>query len=414
MERTGHGRADGSEQPTRLALRGARLFDGVRSWGGTRPVVLVEGETIVALLDGDPPPDVDVLEFPGATLLPGLVDTHVHLAFDASRDPVAALAARNDDAATAAMAGAARTALLGGVTTVRDLGDRGYLSLGLRARADLPTIVAAGPPITTPLGHCHFLGGEAADSVDGVRTAVREHADRGCDVVKVMSSGGTMTPGTRQEDAQFTRDVLVAAVDEAHRLGLPVTAHAHGTAAIESCLAAGVDGMEHVSFWTADGVDDRPDLRQAIADRGVVVGATAGLLPLPPGFAPPPAVLARAAKFIANTRDMVERGAVVVAGTDAGIAPVKPHDIVRTAVAQLGELGMSPLDALRAVTSLAARVIGLGERKGRLAAGFDADLLVVDGDPLVDPDAIHRIRAVYARGRLAADGRRPEPAPVAP
>ena len=393
------GRVEVVERPRRLAVRGERLFDGVRSSDGAGPVVLVEGTTIVAVLEGGPPADAEVVDFAGATLLPGLVDTHVHLAFDASRDPVAALAGQDDDAVIAAMVAAARTALLGGVTTVRDLGDRDYLSLGLRGRADLPTIVAAGPPVTTPLGHCHFLGGEVADSVDAVRQAVRDHADRGCDVIKVMSSGGTMTPGTRQEEAQFARDVLCAAADEAHRLGLPVTAHAHGTDAIENCLAAGVDGMEHVSFWTADGVDDRPDLRQAIADRGVVVGATAGLLPPPPGFAPPPAVLARAAKFIANTRDMVERGAVVVAGTDAGIAPVKPHDVLRHAVAQLGDLGMTPQQALETATSRAARAIGLGDRKGRLAAGYDADLLVVDGDPLADPAAIHRIRAVFARGQ---------------
>ena len=383
--------------PARFVLRGARLFDGDRVRDGG---VLVDGPRVVGLVDGDPPSDAEVVDLPGCTVLPGLVDTHVHLAFDASPDPVATLAARCDEEATSQMVRAGRAALAGGVTTVRDLGDRDYLSLPLRGRPDLPTVVAAGPPITTPLGHCHFLGGRTADTVDDVRRAVRERADRGCDVVKVMASGGTMTPGTRQEDTQFARDVLAAAVDEAHRLGLPVTAHAHGTAAIEDCLAAGVDGMEHVSFWTADGVDDRPDLRQALAVSGIAVGATVGMLPLPPGLAPPPGLLARVGRFVANTRDMVERGAVVVAGTDAGIAPVKPHDVLRTAVGQLADLGMTPVEALRTVTSVAARVVGLGASKGRLAAGYDADVLVVDGDPFADPAAIHRIRAVYARGRL--------------
>ncbi|WP_347353137.1 amidohydrolase family protein [Intrasporangium sp.] len=392
----------GLERPRRLALRGARLFDGHRTWVGRGPGVLVEGERIVAVFDGDPPRDADLVDLAGATLLPGLVDAHVHLAFDASPDPVAALTGRDDDDARAAMVKAARVALRGGVTTVRDLGDRGYLSLDLRGRADLPTIVAAGPPITTPLGHCHFLGGQVADSADAVRAAVREHADRGCDLVKVMSSGGAMTPGTRMEEAQFARAVLVAAVHEAHRLGLPVTAHAHGSAAIEDCLAAGVDGMEHVSFWAADGVDDRADLRQAIADAGIAVGATVGMLSPPLGVTPPPEVLARLPRMFANLRDLIERGAVVVAGTDAGIAPVKPHDVLRTATAQLGELGLPPLDALRTVTSIAARVVGLGHRKGRLAPGFDADVLVVDGDPLSDPNAIHRVRAVYARGQAVA------------
>jgi imidazolonepropionase-like amidohydrolase len=393
-------RAVVTQRPRRLALRGARIFDGHTSWAGPSPVVVIDGQRIAAVLDGDAPQDAEVVELPGATLLPGLVDTHVHLAFDASADAVVTLAARDDKAATEAMVRAGRTALAGGVTTVRDLGDRGYLSLGLRGRADLPTIVAAGPPITTPLGHCYFLGGAVADSVSAIKAAVREHAERGCDVIKVMSSGGAMTPGTRQEDAQFARDALVAAVREAHRLGLPLTAHAHGSPAIEDCLAAGVDGMEHVSFWSAEGVDVREDLMQEIADSGVVVGATVGMLPPQPGMSPPPGILERMLGILANLRRMVELGAVVVAGTDAGIAPVKPHDILRTAVGQLGEIGVPPLEALRACTSLAARVVGLGDRKGRLAAGFDADVLVVDGDPLADPDAIHQIRAVYARGRL--------------
>lgn len=108
-------------------------------------------------------------------------------------DPVAALAGRDDSAALAAMSAAGRAALRGGITTVRDLGDRDYLSLGLRGARDLPTIVAAGPPITTPAGHCHFLGGATEPTPQALRAAVRERADRGVDIIKVMASGGTMT-----------------------------------------------------------------------------------------------------------------------------------------------------------------------------------------------------------------------------
>jgi imidazolonepropionase-like amidohydrolase len=142
------------------ALRASRLFDGVSDTLLADPTVLIDGTTITAVGSRLPvPAGMPVIDLPGVTLLPGLIDTHVHLAFDAGPDPVTTLAARDDHEALAAMAEAARTALRGGVTTVRDLGDRGYLALALRDRPDLPTILAAGPPITIPGGHCHFLGG---------------------------------------------------------------------------------------------------------------------------------------------------------------------------------------------------------------------------------------------------------------
>jgi imidazolonepropionase-like amidohydrolase len=388
-----------TERSRLVAIRAAALFDGLSATPLTDPLLVIDGATIQAVDRAvDPPAGADLVDLGGATLLPGLVDTHVHLAFDASPDPATTLAGRDDDAALAAMSAAGRAALHGGVTTVRDLGDRDYLSLRLRGRTDLPTILAAGPPVTTPAGHCHFLGGGVEDDVDAVRAAVRDHAERGVDVIKVMASGGTMTAGTRQELSQFTVEVLRAAVDEAHRLGLPVTAHAHGTGAIRDALHAGVDGMEHVSFWSADGVDDPGDLIERIAASGVVVGSTAGIVAVP-GVTPPPPILIRLPHILANTRRLYHGGARMVLGTDAGIAPVKPHDVLRYAVAQAGaELAIAPADALRMATSTAADVCGVADRKGRLAPGFDADILAVDGDPLADLDAIHRVRAVFARG----------------
>jgi imidazolonepropionase-like amidohydrolase len=379
------------------ALRAARLFDGTSLV--ENPLIVLDGGHVAAV--GATVPGVAVTDLGDVTILPGLIDTHVHLAFDASTDPVGALAARSPDEVRAAMTEAALATLRCGVTTVRDLGDRGFLSLGLRGIPGLPTILAAGPPITTPGGHCHFLGGTTGNTEAAVRAAVRERAERGCDVVKIMASGGTLTPGSAQHETQFDAAVLRAAVDEAHKHGMPVTAHAHASAAIADSLAAGVDGMEHVSFWSEDGVDDRPDLLAEIVASQVVVGATVGIVPVP-GMVPPAAVLARLPKIVMTLSGLIADGALIVAATDAGIGPPKPHSPLPSAVPQLVSAGMSALDALRTVTSVAAGVCGLASRKGRLAPGFDADLVVVGGDPLTDPGCLADVRAVYLGGRIAA------------
>ncbi|NUR25764.1 MAG: amidohydrolase family protein, partial [Catenulispora sp.] len=298
---------------------------------------------------------------------------------------------------------AARRAAAGGVTTVRDLGDRGYLALGLRDAAardhSLPTILAAGPPITTPGGHCHFLGGPA-EGADGVRTAVRVHAERGVDVIKIMASGGNLTSGSAPQHSQFGPAELRAAQEQAHRLGLPIVAHAHGTQAIRDALAAGLDGLEHVSFMTSDGVDPVPgDVLDALARSAVTVGLTMGLKPLP-GAGPPPEIAKRMPALLANAQALHRAGASIILGTDAGVGPVKPHDAARWGVADLvAMIGMSPREALLTVTSRAAAALGLGDRKGRIAAGYDADILAVAGDPLTDPSALHAVRAVFVRGR---------------
>ncbi len=387
-------------------LRAAALFDGATTRLTANPVVVIEEGRIVAVQTTAEtiPEGADVVDLTGATLMPGLVDTHLHLCFDASNNPVAHLAAMDDDALRHHMAASARHALSNGVTTVRDLGDRNYLTLELRDRPPtsdpLPTIVASGPPITSRGGHCHFLGG-AADGIDGARAAVRERAERGVDVIKVMASGGNLTEGSAPHEPQFEVEFLTAVVAEAHRLNLPVTAHAHATQSIADAVAAGVDGIEHATFMTADGVDAPDHLIQAIVERRIAIGWTVGREP-GDGASPPPEIARRMADLIATRRRVHQSGALIVAGSDAGISPIKPHDVLRFAADDLVESGMNPVEALWAMTSRAAQVCGLGHRKGRLAPGFDADILAIDGNPLHDVAAIRRVRAVYARGQLVA------------
>jgi imidazolonepropionase-like amidohydrolase len=377
------------------------MFDGVSSSLTAAPSVLVAGGRIAGVRGpGEPlPAGVQVIDLPGLTLMPGLIDTHVHLCFDASDDPVGHLVGMGDDVLRRRMADAARRALRAGVTTVRDLGDRGYLALDLRDGASgddpLPTILAAGPPITTPGGHCRFLGGEVS-GVRGVRAAVRERAERGVDIIKVMASGGNLTPGSLPHEPQFGAESLRAIVDEAHRRGLPVTAHAHGPRSIADAVTAGADGIEHASFMTADGVDAPETVITAIARRRTVIGWTVGREPGP--HASFPAIASRLTGLIACRRRLYESGAMLAAGSDAGVSRAKPHDVLRFAADDLAAAGMSPAEVLWAMTSRAAQACGLGHRKGRIAVGFDADILAIDGNPLEELAAIRRLRAVYAHG----------------
>jgi imidazolonepropionase-like amidohydrolase len=387
---------------TLLAVRTHRLFDGDRSVGPS--TVLIGGDRIVDVdtSGAAPPAHAEVIDLGREVcLLPGLIDAHVHLAFDASSHIVSAINAVDDGQLLVRMAQAARRALQAGITTVRDLGDRNFLALKLReqlcAWGDAgPEIIASGPPITVRGGHCHFLGG-VADGPHELRAAVRERAQRGCEFVKVMVSGGQLTPGSSPYVSQYELADLRLIVVEAHRFGLHTAAHVHCPQAVADAVAAGFDTLEHVTFLTPDGVVTDPATMAAIVKSKAVVSATVGEVPgrgqLPPSFANHLEVL------IESWTQLHRDGARVVPGTDAGVAPFKPHDVLPYGLAALTGLGMTNLEALRAATSVAADACGLTGRKGRLVPGADADLLAVTGDPLSDIYAIHDVAAVMRAGR---------------
>ena len=387
-----------------LGIRGDRLFDGVTDHYLADAVVLVDQGAIVAVETlADARSDVEVVDLGDVTLLPGLVDSHSHLVLDASDDPVGHITTSQDEVVLEQCRAATRAALQAGITTVRDLGDRGYLTLRLREElqgdpSTGPELLVAGPPITPSGGHCWFLGG-VADGIDGVRQAVRDHAARGVDLIKVMVTGGEITPGSVPYLSQYGPDELRAIAEQAHALGLRVTGHAHGAQGVADAVAAGFDGIEHATFMTADGVRHDPDLFNVMAARGVFVSvpiASTDTLAAPP---PGSSVAKRFTAILAGLQTMRAAGVAITVSSDAGIVETKPHDVLPHGVAQIARNGFTNAEALRAVTSVAAESCGLGSRKGRIAAGYDADLLVVRGDPLTDPADLRNIAAVFRAGK---------------
>jgi imidazolonepropionase-like amidohydrolase len=375
-----------------FALRAARVFDGEHVLD--RPTVLIDGDTVVAASVAVPA-SVPVVDLGAATLLPGLIDCHQHLCFDGNGTLEEQVAGVDDDALIDRARASARRALGGGVTTLRDLGDRSYVTLGLREDRSLPTILAAGPPITRTGGHCWFLGGICAGEAD-LREAVRARAERHCDVVKVMVTGGYGTPTFPMWQTQFGVDELRVIVEEAHRAGLPVAAHCHGVAGIEYALDVGVDSIEHCTFYTAQA---RPEPNEALLQRlaasGVPISATFGRLP---DYPQPPNLAANRPILFGAWRRLKELGATLVAGTDAGIGPGKPHDVLAYALGDLIDSGDTLIGGLRALTGVAAQVCGVADHKGRLSRGFDADIIAVNGNPLTEPNALLSITAVWRAG----------------
>ncbi|MFC8503741.1 amidohydrolase family protein [Pedococcus sp. NPDC057267] len=404
------------------AVRAPHAFDGERFLPGGA-TVLVDGDRIAAVepFGHELPHDVVVEEHAG-TVLPGLVDCHTHLVADGTVGGLERAGSLSGADVATVVLSSLRRHVGAGVTTVRDLGDVAYRTLAFREVDGLPRVVAAGPPVTTPGGHCHFLGGAVASAGDeDLRAAVDERVERGVDVVKVMASGGFATPGSDQLGVQFTAAQLAVLVDRGHRAGLPVVAHAHSLAAMQQAEVAGVDGIEHftgLSRHLGARLDDR--LLEDVARRGTYVDLTMGndrslhaLMPAPPPYLATLMEGLGARTFdelyaarLGHLAQLREHGVRVVAGVDSGMVPPKQHGNVWRVVLEMLEAGYDIEAALAVATSVAASACSLDGVTGRLAPGLAADVLVVDGDLRSRPDALGRPRRVLVRGR-AADAPQP-------
>jgi imidazolonepropionase-like amidohydrolase len=396
-----------------LVLVADLLVDGTGGEPLERPAVVVEGERIIDVSQrGDrwhAPDDARVLDLEGCTLLPGLIDAHVHLALEGATGAEAiAFAEQASDAQLAdAMRRHAGEALLGGVTSVRDLGSPRQSGVHLRAereRGELtaPRLVVAGRPITTSTGHCHWMG-LIAETAPELSAAVHELADEGVDLIKVMATGGMMTPGSDPYRVQYSADELATLVRVAHEHGLPVAAHVLCTAGLLNAIAAGVDTIEH--GWTITGKkqDDSDDAVRCLAEAQILSSVTAhsalrGLL-------------------LAGEHDELRRrlephrrlraaGVEMLVHSDAGTPGTTFRDFALSLEAYLVGMQVTLAEAVHAATKLPARALGLTGEIGVVEAGRLADLLVVRGDPRDDAGALRDVERVLQSGRtLVADGR---------
>ena len=381
-------------------LTNVKIWDGI-DWS-TADSLVMDGDKITALGNGLGQENAQgvVMDCAGATLVPGLIDAHVHMELNPENRKAPA---QTSESVAPEMAVRAEAMVKAGITTARDLGGGKWLELTLRDQITAgellgPRLLCSGQPITTPEGHCHFWGGGCSNLEEALEVIARQDR-RGVDLIKVMATGGTMTKGSAPKDAQFDLETLTKIVERANELGYHVAAHCHGTKGIHHAAHAKVTTIEHCSWVGEEGwaTDYNPEVALAIAKNGVWVSPT-----ISRGWK---RMLGGSGKTLERMRvgfrGLKALGVPFIASTDAGIPGVFHHHLPE-ALAVFSEIAeLTTAQTMRASTWEAALAIGLGEVTGRLAPGFAADLLLLDGDPLDDLEALTRPVAVWARGRKA-------------
>jgi imidazolonepropionase-like amidohydrolase len=400
--------------PRTVVIHAGRLLDVKTGKTLSNQTIVIEGDKIASVkaTSGDEllPTGATMIELPVATVLPGLIDAHTHLTmttnFGYSRLAVsvpreALYGARN-----------ARVTLDAGFTTVRNVGASGFSDVALRDAINAgdvpgPRMLVSGPPLSITGGHAdnnllpfeyHATSEGTADGVDGVRHMVRQDIKYGADLIKFMASGGVLSRGDNPQATQYTLEEMKAIVEEAHRLGRKVAAHAHGAQAIRWASEAGVDSIEHGSY-----IDDA-----AIAEmkkNGTYLVPTLYLadwfMENAEKIGTPADLIAKGREVMPAARKNVARafaaGVKVGFGTDAA---VYPHGLNAHEFAVMVKLGLTPLQAIQAATINDADLLGWPDKVGTIEPGKWADMVAVDGDPLADVTTLERVKFVMKGGEV--------------
>ena len=377
--------------------------------GGT---VLVQGERISKVSKGNVaiPKGARKIDLDGRFLLPGFIDCHVHLCLDGSPDPLATLSGESIPMNTLKAAQFAEQTLMAGVTSVRDMGGREEIDLVLRdairsGQVSGPRMLVSRQLICMTGGHGWPMGREA-DGPDEVRKAAREQIKRGADIIKLMATGGVLTPGVEPGAAQLTEEELRAGIEEAHKAGRKTATHAMGSEGILNALHAGIDSIEHgvylndeiVSWMVKRGVFLVPTI--AALHHILVKGLEAGI----PAYAVEKTERVKP-HHLNSIRMAREAGVKIAMGTDAG-TPFNMHGENTMELKLFVDQGFSPEEAIQAGTRIAAEVLGMEDELGTIEEGKQADLIVVDGNPLEDINLLlkaERIPLVMQGGNLVKE-----------
>jgi imidazolonepropionase-like amidohydrolase len=381
------------------------LVDGRGGEPLDRPAISLSRGRIVSVEERTtrwrPPDEFEILDVEGCSVLPGLIDAHVHLAFSGHTEPeISSFVASADEAdVLSAMRCNGEEALRAGVTTLRDCGAPGRTAITMRdtgggRAAAMPRLLVSGTPITTTEGHCHWMG-LVADTADELRAAVGALIDAGVDFVKVMATGGMMTPGSNPYAAQYSQGELEVVVTEAHARGRRVAAHVLCADGLRNAVGARVDTVEHC--WTITGARQDYDAALAVpmARAGVFGSVTAhgalrSLLRV--------GDLDELRRRLDAHRRFREAGVRMVVHSDAGTPGTAFGDFALSVEVFMHGLGTTVSEAITAATSIPAEALGIDSEVGTIEAGKRADLLIVEGDLPADVQALRRVRHVIVDG----------------